>query len=162
MSVSSLALDSSWRDYFGAWNPAVEPFVSPLELSDCHGARLVLAPSLDINTATMPGGKTTYSFHLVPGSVIWGLYVGDQSNVIQLTDVGIGHSLFQDPVNCACVSAHGGLSGNGQSFFILPRPWPVSGDGLFTLEVWKSLTGDPTQPFYMVLGVGEVTTCQVR
>lgn len=161
MSVSSLALDSSWRDYNGAWNPSVEPFVSPLELSKCHAPRLVLLPSLDVDTATTIGGKTTYSFHLVPGSVIWGVFVGtDQANVIQITDVGIGHALFQDPVNCQCMAATGFSEGNGQSFFILPRPWPVSGDGLFTLEVWT--TGIGNDPFYMLLGVGEVTTCQVR
>jgi hypothetical protein len=41
---------------------------------------------------------------------------------------------------------------------LLPCPWPVVGEGLFTLEAW----GTPGANFVMVLKVAEVTDCPVR
>ena len=69
MSVSSLALDSTWRDHWGMWNPYIEPQMAPLEDSKCHAARLVVLP--EVGFQVFPAsGKIEYNFHLPAGSII--------------------------------------------------------------------------------------------
>lgn len=157
MSVTSLGLDSCWRDYTGMWNAQVEPLMAPLELSKCHAMRFVLAP--DVLNQTVPdSGKIEYNFFLVPGSVIWGFWPqnSDGPAAIQLTDLSMGHKFFQEPVSNSLLVPSGGEAFPG--FVLLPTPHPVIGDGLFTLEVWDS----PGNTFALILGVAEVTNCPVR
>jgi hypothetical protein len=160
MSLSSLALDPSWRDYYGMWNPYVEPQFQAIEKSPCHAPRLALIPDI-LNQVVPPSGKIDYNFHLVPGSIIWGFWAGQMSNpdmVIQITDVNLGHKFFQDPVTVKFLDTIGANAGRFPSYTLLPTPHPVTGDGLFTLEVW----GDPDDVAALILGVAEVTDCQVK
>lgn len=176
MSVSTLALDSAWRDFYGMWNSYVEPQLAPLEQSKCHVMRLAMLP--DTKHTTFPAhGKIEYNFHLVPGSLIWGLWMCPDAALsvppqpsFQLTDVTLGHQLCQAPATAgflitpaadtspqaASVFATPGIY--FPSFTLLPTPHPVVGDGLFTLEAW----GQSGSTFYVVLGVAEVTSCPVK
>lgn len=156
MSVSSLALNSTWRDYWGMWNPLVECFLAPLELSECHAPRFVVLPQL--NLQTLPAsGYMQYNFHLVPGSLIWGMFPTNNSQIaVQLTDVGLAHAFFQEPI-----SADQLATAQAGAYFpaaTLINPHPVTGDGLFTFEAW----GPAGAVFVMLLGVAEVTDCPVR
>jgi len=160
MSVSSLALTGSWRDYWGIWNALVEPLIAPLELSVCHAARFAILPQLQQQTFPA-SGKTEYNFHLVPGSIIWGLFAdGDDSVSIQITDLAFGHQFFQEPLSADQISSTPPWAARGYlpSFMLLPAPHPVVGDGLFSYEAW----GTPGATFVMALGVAEVTNCPVR
>lgn len=160
MSRTTLALDSSWRDYYGMWNPFVEPWFEALMRSDCHLPRLALVPDI-LNQVVPAAGKIEYNFHLVPGSIIWGLWVGQMSNIenaIQITDVNLNHQFFQDPVTAKYLLTIGANAGRFPSYALLPAPHPVVGDGLFTLEVW----GDPGDVAALILGVAEVTDCTVK
>jgi hypothetical protein len=159
MSLSSLALDSSWRDYSGVWNSYVEPQVSPLEESICHAPRFATIPPL-AQQIIPASGKLNYNFHLVSGSIIWGFWVATRvSFVVQLTDVNLGHKFCQEPEDANDgLFTVGSNRGRFPSFTLLPTPWPVVGDGLFTLEMW----GAPGARVWMILGVGEVTECRVR
>jgi len=164
MSLQSYALDAAWRDYYGQWNPYVEALTGPLELSKCHACRIALAPSLDQITVP-PTGKIEYMFHLVPGSLIWGLLTTDQFKTFQLTDVGVGHQLFQEPLQPSTATlvenanlGNGRFSPNLPFYFMFPTPWPVTGDGLFRLEAWDT----PGNLWFMLLLVAEVTNCPVR
>lgn len=164
MSLTSPTLDPSWRDYYGAWGPFVEPLLAPLELSKCHACRYALVPSVD--QFIFPNqGKIEYNFHLVPGSLIWGLNTGGFFTTFQLTDVGVGHQLFQEPLLPETATVVGDnpllppqFRGNAPGYFMLPTPWPVVGDGLFRLEAW----GTPGDWFFMLLAIAEVTSCPVR
>jgi hypothetical protein len=157
MSVSSLALNSDWRDYWGDWNALVEPWFAPLEKSMCHAPRFVILPELE--QATFPtSGYIQYNFHLPPGSIIWGLYLTFDTTVsIQLTDVSLGHQFFQEPITADQV-APAQFFNFLDSFVLLPAPHQVVGDGLFSYEAW-GVAG----AFYpIMLGVAEVTSCPVR
>jgi hypothetical protein len=165
MSVSSLALNPAWRDYFGIWNCYVEPMLAPLELSLCHAPRFCVLPELF--TRVFPAsGKMMYNFHLVPGSLIWGMFVpaGDFENdnpvSVQLTDMNLEHRFFQEPISSdqICSTPPFAAEGYFPPFMLLPCPHPVVGDGLYTFEAW----GTPGDTFVMVLGVAEVTDCPVR
>lgn len=160
--ISSLALDSSWRDYWGQWNSQNEPLAAPLEQSLCHAPRYALIPAVELQVIPA-GGKIGYNFRLVPGSLIWGFWIVDSARedtdyVVQITDVNLGHKLFQEPTTGFELQTQGGELARFPSFTMLPTPHPVVGEGLFTLEAW----GTPGNRFYMVLGVAEVTDCQVR
>lgn len=160
MSRTSLALDSSWRDYAGMWNPLCEPQFAAIERSPCHVIRLALIP--DVLNMTVPAsGKIQYNFHLVPGSLIWGIWPGQVSDLtmaMQITDVELGHKFFQAPVTIEFLLTVGANAGRFPSYTLLPTPHPVVGDGLFTLEVW----GTPGEYAALILGVAEVTDCNVK
>jgi hypothetical protein len=161
MSVSSLALTVAWRDYWGMWNPYAEALIAPIELSECHAPRLAILPQLQQQTFDA-SGKTQYNFHLVPGSLIFGLLVQapDTPVAIQITDVGMGHQFFQEPISADQLQAERFLEieGDMPNYLLLPTPHPVVGDGLFSYEAW----GQVGTTFVMALGVAEVTDCPVR
>ncbi len=157
MSLSSLALDPCWRDYFGAWTPSVEPYLAPLADSLCHAPRLALVP--DQSKLIVPAsGKITYNFHLVPGSCIWGFWLLNGAGALQITDVDMGHKFFQEPASVSFLFTAGADWDRMVSYTALPAPHPVVGDGLFTMEYWDS----PGALFFLLLGVAEVTKCPVR
>ena len=159
MSRSSLSLDSCWRDYYGMWNPLVEPQFAPIERSGCHAPRLARFPDV-LNQVVPASGKIEYNFHLVPGSLIWGFwgYFTNEDMVVQLTDVNLGHQFFQAPVTTRLLITRGANAGRFPSYTLLPTPHPVVGDGLFTLELW----GDPGDIGCVIFGVAEVTDCLVK
>ena len=163
MANTSLALDASWRDYYGMWNPRVEPWFAPLQDSACHGPQYRVIP--DAQHQVMPkGGKIEYGFKLVPGSVIIGFWINDTGTAVQLTDLELNHTLFEAPVNDTLLITPGAQFGRFPSYTLLPCPWPVVGEGTFLLEAWGPASQDPTQPntFQMVLMVAEVTDCPIR
>jgi hypothetical protein len=162
MSVSTLALDAGWRDHFAMWNALVEPRLAPLEGSHCHAPRFVVAP--DISNMVIPtGGKQSFNFNLVPGSILWciwpqGIDTGGGPTAIQLTDVEMGHKFFQEPVDPSMIVTNGSQFGRFPSYFLFPTPHPVVGDGLFTLDIWGAAGG----LYWIVLGVAEVSDCNVK
>jgi hypothetical protein len=158
MSVSNWALDTTWRDYFGMWNSLVEPQIAPLEASVCHGPRFATVPTIE-QQVVGPSGKITYNFHLPSGSIVLGFWVGYSAPfTFQLTHVDLGHKLVQEPERSDGVTTTGADSARFPSFTLLPVPWPVVGDGLFTLELWAN----ENDRVWMILAVGEVTDCPVR
>jgi hypothetical protein len=165
MALSSLALDSSWRDYGGMWNARVEPYFAPLEESTCHAPRYALIP--DFQHQVIPqGGKIEYNFHLPPGSIIVGFWATGKNATgnsgdpitIQLTDIGLQHQFFQEPVQTDFLITQGAQQGRFPSITLLSCPHPVVGESFFSLEVW----GTPGDVFPMILLLGEVTDCPVR
>lgn len=160
MSKSPIALDSSWRDYSGSWNPMVEPLIATLENSNCHVPRLALIPDI-LHSVIPASGKLLFNFFLVPGSLIWGYWAGgfsSSSMVVQLTDVSMGHKFFQDPVTVQFLQTQGAAVGRFPAVTLLATPHPVVGDGLFTLEVWGQ-EGDIAQ---LILAVAEVSDCPAK
>ncbi len=156
MSLAPWAISESWRNYGGMWNPAVEPWIIPLGDSKCHAPRVVQCPPLE-QAMIDPFGKLEYNFRLLPGSVIFGALGGAET--MQLTDVGLGHGLFQEP-NPPAFDIPGADLGLTESLFLFSCPWPVTGDGLFTFEAWNRQATAVRVNFQLF--VAEVTTCPVR
>lgn len=156
MARSSLSLDSAWRDYYAMWNPRIEPLMAPLEESKCHAPRLALIPDQEHQTVPA-GGTIDYSFRLVPGSVLVGFWVVTGFS-IQLRDVELEHSFFQEPSSTDLLITAGADQGRFPSMTLWPAPHPVVGDALFALKVW----GQPGSLFQMILAAAEVTDCPVR
>ena len=157
MSISSIALDSTWRDYWGSWSPLVESLIAPLEKSKCHAGRIAVVPSLD-NAVVGASGNIRFNFHLVPGSLIFGVIM-TPFVTFQITDLNLGHQLFQEPLDSfTTVGVDGNQEGLMPSLFLFPAPWPVTGDGLFRFDAWAS----PGTNVFCLLHVAEVTDCPVR
>jgi hypothetical protein len=160
MSVSSLALFSSWRDYYGEWNALVEPQMAPLEQSSCHAPRYALLPDISHQTVP-PSGKIEYNFHLPVGSIIWGMFVPNPTDdfAMQLTDISLGHQFFQEPVFASMLFTPGAIqTALYPAATLFASPHPVVGDGLFSFEAWAN----PASTVVLLLGVAEVTDCPVR
>lgn len=163
MANTSLSLDACWRDYYANWNAKVEPLFAPLQDSNCHGPQLRVIP--DAQHQVFPtGGKIEYGFKLVPGSAIFGFWIGNTGTAINLTAMDLGHKLFEDPVNDTLLITQGAQFGRFPSFTLLPISLPSVGEGNFLLEAWGTPSQNPTQPntFQMVLLVAEVTDCPIR
>jgi hypothetical protein len=156
MARSSLALDSSWVDYYGDWSALIEPLMAPLEQSTCHAPRYVLMPDAN-HQVVQSGGKIEYNFRLVPGSIIIGLWL-TPGFTIQLRDIDLEHDFFQEPVKSDFLITQGAQFGRFPSITLLPTPHPVVGDALYSLQVW----GTVGTQFVAVLLVAEVTDCPVR
>lgn len=162
MSVSSLALSPTWRDYSGVWNSHVLPLVAPLEFSNCHMARLVALPSVE-NMVIPSSGKILYNFHLPVGSIIWGIQALDiavgglafKPTAIQLTDLSLDHKFFNEPIDPGLVQSLSFRFGLWDAFTPFAAPHPVVGEGAFSFEVWG-----PVAAFYWAnLLVCEVVDC---
>jgi len=73
--------------------------------------------------------------------------------------VALGHRFFQEPVNPFYLWTPDSASDTGRypSWFLLPTPHPVVGEGLFTLDIW----GPAAALYWVLLGVAEVSDCNV-
>lgn len=159
MSTSPLALLTPWVDAWGDWDSYSEVFLEALEYAKCHACRLALVPSQD-EQIIPDSGILHFNFSLVPGSLIVGLWVGQNpsSVVFQVKDVATQHEWFQEPIGMNLVQTVGFRDGRFPSVTLLPRAYPVVGEGLFELTMW----GTPGQRYYLILLVAEVTGCQVK
>jgi hypothetical protein len=159
MSVSPLAYLTPWVDGWGVWDAYAEVWLEAAEYAKCHACRLALIPSQDKQIIPADGIQH-YTFTLVPGSMIVGLWVDPlAANVIvQVKDVATQHEWFQDPINMNLLQTTGFTNGRFPSVTLLPRAYPVVGEGLFDLTLW----GTPGARHYMILLVAEVTGCPVK
>jgi hypothetical protein len=160
--ISPFQLDTAWRDYWNLWGPPSNAQISPIADSKCYLPRMRMVP--DTSTQIMSAsGKIEYNFVVAPGSIMWAIWAGPSANLpftFQLTDVAIGHRLFQEPCSTQSLpNSNNAVSSGGQisaaNYALLPTPWPVVGDGLFTCEIW----GTPLSRYFLILGFAEVNEC---
>jgi hypothetical protein len=158
--ISTIQLDSAWRDYWNLWSPPSNAQIAPIADSSCYLPRLRMIP--DTSQQIMPAfGKIEYNFEVAPGSIMWAIWAGPSAQLpytFQLTDVAIGHQLFQQPASTQSLCNSSNVVGGQTSpynYSLLPTPWPVVGDGLFTAEIW----GTPGKRYYLILGFAEVNEC---
>lgn len=153
--LTTLQLDTASTDFWGNYNAsAIARMGDAMERKGCLLPRFALVPGQGLQT--IPGsGKIVYNFRLTPGSAIWGLWPLSSPGLFNITDVCLQHMLFQDPLENARAFTLGGDTADWPSFTLLPSPWPVLGDGLFTLDAW----GTPGDLAYFVLGVAELPPC---
>lgn len=148
-------LNTSYVDFWGNYTAgAIARMGDAIERKGCLYPRFAIVPGQGIQTISS-SGKIAYNFRLTPGSLIWGIWPYSLAGLFNLTDLCLGHSLFQDPMSAGAMVTTGGSDGSAPSFTLLPAPWPVLGDGLFHLDVW----GDPNSLAYFLLGVSEMPPC---
>lgn len=159
MSTTPLALIPGWVDAWGDWSSFAEVWAQAIEqTSKCHACRLALVPGTE-GQIIPSSGKLNYNFTLVAGSLIVGAWVSPnpEDTVLQITDVALQHKMFQEPIRMTKLQTVGAANGRFPSFTLLRNPYPVV-EGLFKAEFW----GEPGDRVYLILLVGEVTSCPVR
>jgi hypothetical protein len=160
--ITPFQLDVAWRDYTNLWAPPANAQFAPIADSSCYLPRIRMVP--DTSTQIMPpSGKLQYNFTVAPGSIMWAIWAGPAAQLpftFQLTDIAIGHRLFQEPCSTQCLpnasnTFASGFNPSSYDYALLPTPWPIVGDGLLKLEIW----GAPKARYFIILGFAEVNEC---
>jgi hypothetical protein len=157
--ITPFELDASWRDYWNLYQPAANALIAPINDNRCYHPRIRYVP--DTSQQIMPpSGKIEYNFVVAPGSLIYAIGAGPSNQLpftFQLTDIGIGHRLFQEPASTQSLPNAANAAGATSPFnyALLPAPWPVVGDGLFTVEIW----GTAGLRYFVYLMAAEVYEC---
>jgi hypothetical protein len=86
-----------------------------------------------------------YGLKFTPGSIIWGIFQDtSQTFAVQITDQTLKHKFFSEPAQSLFVSnqhpvafgAYVNIYSNSAN--LLDAPHPVTGDGLFLVEIWNN------------------------
>ena len=143
--ITPFQVDAAWRDYWNLWAPPANAQFAPIADSSCYLPRIRMVP--DTATQIMPpSGKLQYNFTVAPGSLMWAIWAGPFAQLpftFQLTDIQIGHKLFQEPCSTLALPNAGNVvvgdaasAPSAANYGLLPTPWPIVGDGLLTAELW--------------------------
>lgn len=156
--VNPLALASSWSDQWGVWSPRAAAASMWLEDEPCLYFRLGLAPET-AKQVIPASGYLDYNLRLVPGSVVYKLWTPNVSSVqCQISDIALGHDLFQEPVELNSLYTDF-RTGRFSSGFLLPMPHPIvddgSGSGMLRVQFW----GAAGTRVFVCFGGGEVASC---
>jgi hypothetical protein len=161
--ITPFQLDASWRDYWNTYSPVANAQIAPLTDNTCYAPRIRMVP--DPTQQNMPSsGKIEYNFVVAPGSIMWGMWAGPAAQLpftMQLTDIAIGHRMFQEPASTVCLpnSTNSQGSTSPYNYALFPCPWPVVGDGLFTLEIWPGSSANIGKRHFIILGCAEINEC---
>ena len=184
--ISPLSLDSLTRDYWGSFDAAIIAQLAPLCDNDCYQPKIYRAPAVSAEVFA-GGGYVSYGLKITPGSIIIGFYlppavlttspgpgpmipapvlsVVPGQFTVQIRDMSLDHKFWDQPVPSYMLAnaklTYLGLSENVAGAFpnFLDCPYPVVGNGLFSVEIWEG-SGSP-QRIELVFGVLEaVAGCQ--
>lgn len=175
--LSPLSLNPLTRDTWGQFDTLALAQLAPLATDDCFQLKLYKAPADTQESLGASGNSSfaTYGMRITPGSLIFGFYlpcVPTPGNLpasvppaftVQIRDVALKHRIFSEPVASLFLSnykpTYQGVFTNGTvlnagSFpNLLTAPYPVVGQGLFTVEIQN--TAGVAQRVELVFGVLE-------
>ena len=161
--ISPLSLNQLTRDTWGSYDAAAIAQLAGLAEDQCYSLKLYKAPA--DNQELIPGvgagqqGYVAYGLRITPGSIIVGYQLAAVPNVendpaasvpaaftVQITDQSLQHKFFDDPVsslflsnyNPTCESNVAVQAGTSENF--LAAPHPVTGNGLFLVEIQNTST----------------------
>ncbi len=169
--LSPLSLNPLTRDSWGQFDATAIAQLAPLANEECFQLKFYKAPA-DGQEVLAGNAYAAYGMRVTPGSIIFGFYlpmVGvpgaplsslPAAFVVQIRDVSLQHNWFDDPISSLFLSNYkptyqSESSGDQCSFpNLLTAPYPVTGTGLFRVEVWS--TSVETQRIELIFGVLEV------
>ena len=161
--INSLQLWPMYRDTWGYFDAAIAPLLAPLDHNQCYRPKYYNAPSIDLQNM-VPGAYLRYTLTITPGSLIWGFQCALENPTfsVQITDVGTTHKFWDTPITNVFLSnpntnhSSGGVGGYPN---LLPCPFPVVGNGLFSCEFWANPANTYTERCYLIFCVAEVSEC---
>ena len=169
--ISPLWLNQLTGDTWGLYDAVPIAQLGQFANDPCYRIRMYSAPD-NPNEVLAPGGYVQYGMRVLPGSLIYGIYLPAVVNVanstlsvppsftLQVRDIDLGLRLWDDPIASLFASNfkptfQSNVNTNMGSFVhLLPRPRPVCGTGMFEVEIQE--TGGITQRIQVVFGVLEV------
>jgi hypothetical protein len=165
LHISPLSLDQTTRDYWGSWDAAAIAQLAELADDDCFQLKFYKAPSI-AEELMLANAYVAYGLKITPGSLIFGIYnpaifsTGNPPQFdVQITDQQLEHQFWSEPVPSYLIGNFKPTYGSqgpvnfGSFPNLLNCPHPVTGDGLFLVELWNN--SGSTQRVELVLGVLE-------
>ncbi len=177
VQLSPLSLNPLTRDTWGMFDTIAIAQLAPLGIDECFQLKLYKAPadSMEVLAATGNRSFVTYGLRITPGSLVFGFYLPAAPNLenlsssappaftVQIRDVATKHRWFSEPVASLFLSnykptyqavfSNGSVLSAGSFPNLLCHPYPVVGQGLFTVEIQN--TSGAEQRTELVFGVFE-------
>lgn len=156
--MTGLALDFQFRDFPNEYLPMIEEQWLAIEQRGCYVPRYYHAPASNQQTLTAANPYLRYTLEIPAGSFILGLKHNLATGfVLKITDIGLNHSFFSDPVPDSYLLAGATPTVNpGQNGYYFPKPYPVISPGRFICEFFNTLQEDVNAE--IVFQVAEVLT----
>ncbi len=171
MIISPLSLDQLTRDCWGAYDPLVIAQLAPLAAEKCYQPKFYKSPSSQ-DELMAAGAYIEHGLKFTPGSLIFGTYLPATPQLdgtfsppkfnVQVTDSSLEQEWYDEAIPSlflsnakAVYSDINPLNGTQGGFpNLFNSPWPVTGSGLFVVEIWN----DPlvAQRVQLIFGVLEV------
>jgi hypothetical protein len=163
--MSPLSLAQYVRDLWGRYDAAAIAQLAPLAEETCYQPKFYKAP--DISEELMAARSyVPYGLLITPGSIIYGFYLPvpadtdtPQQFALQITDQSLEHQFWSEAIPATFISNFLGtsqsniLAQRGTFPHLLNAPHPVTGSGLFLIELWE--TSGAQQRVELVIGVLE-------
>ena len=166
--ISPLSLDQFTRDVWGSCDAQAIAQLAPLASDVCYQPKFYKAPDLQ-SEVVAAYGYVPFGLKITPGSLIFGIYSPVQPGSplfslplynLQITDQSLHHQFWDEPVPSLFISNYETtamslfLEQIGSGPYLFNCPHPVTGDGLFLVEIWD--TSGAQQRIELILGVLEV------
>jgi hypothetical protein len=171
--LSPLSLNPLTRDLWGSFDASILAQMAPLNGETCYQQKFYKAPNSQLELFAA-NGFVAYGLKITPGSVIYGIYLpmiptpgalassAPGKFTVLITDTSLEHEWSDIPISSLFLSNYKPtqqsnlFSGAGSFANYLDAPYPVTGSGVFMVEIQES-SGSP-QRIELVFGVLEV--CQ--
>jgi len=166
LPLCSLSLDCLTRDYYGAFDAYVVAQLAPLATDDCYQPKIYRAPA-NVDEVVAARGYVSFGMKVTPGAIFYGFYLPpitpannlpNQFNV-QIRDESLKHDWFDQPVpsfflgNDRPTYLSVGQNVIGSAPNLLDAPYPVVGNGLFSVQIWE--TSNAQQRIEVIFGALE-------
>lgn len=185
LPISPLSLDQLTRDTWGTFDAAAIRQLAPLADDLCYRPKLYKSPD-SASELMAAGAYSAHGLKMTPGSLIYGFYLpaqfvsssanhaGQPNSLswpagvapiqfnVQITDMALGHRLWDEPVSSTFLSNFKPTYYSANFFLcgsfpnLLCAPYPVVGDGLLLVEIWN--TASSQQRIELVIATLEPIT----
>lgn len=163
--TSPLSLSQWVRDLWGRYDASVIAQLAPLAEEKCYQPKFYKAPAIGQEVMSAKS-YVPYGLKITPGSIVYGLYLpclpatnAPPQFSVQITDQSLEHSFWSEAIPSnfianslgTCQSVN--VEQKGSFPHLLSAPYPVTGEGLFLVELWE--TSGAQQRIELVMGVFE-------
>lgn len=138
-SLCPMSQNPFTRDLWGESDAYILANVEPAMYDECYLPKIYRSPDItqEVLTATGPGAYVAHGLGITPGSILLGWYFPatfqQVEASVQITDVGLDHKFFNDPIPWAYLS-------NGKPFAanLVLVAYPIVEPGRLLVEFWNT------------------------
>lgn len=137
-AICSFHLNPFTRELWSEYDALVIAQLQPALEDECYRPKIYKSPDIsqEVLAASGPGTYVSHGLRITPGALVLGYlfpsnFVQQEVNV-QITDIGLDHKWFSEPVPWYFLS-------NGKPFMpnLLRAPYPMVDPGLLLVEFWN-------------------------
>ena len=134
-----LWLNPFTREQWGEYDAYALAQIEAPMLDDCYTPKIYKSPDItqELLSATGAGAYVEHGLSITPGSLLLGWYfpgpVGQVQANVQITDVGMDHKFFSDPVPWAYLNNQKPFMPN-----LIRQAYPIVDPGRLVVEFWNT------------------------